>query len=315
MPTSVAHCPLCQSESNDIVESFGPLEILRCPECTLEFCDPLEYCREDYDRAYKDESREFYVPSSAWLSEANGSLSESQWMLFSAQVSALRWIQSTQPNASILDIGCGSGWFIARARELGFKVCGVEVGSRPVKLLNEKGFEVVCGSVEAIPANWKPDVVTLFEVLEHLPDPVGFLAQIRQRFPDSIFILSVPSPRRWTKAGKHRDVADYPPNHLTRWNADSLHRALSRVGYSHIHVTHPPPSALETASVSVRGLVQSWFGQMPSTLSEAISAKPLRPLKQEVTTRKLKCIPGFLFAHAFRFAGWSGISMLGIARP
>ena len=141
MPTSTAHCPLCQNESNDIVETFDSLTILRCSECTLEFCDPLEYCREDYDRAYKEESREFYVPSSAWLSESARSLPESQWMLFSAQVSALRWIQSSRPDASILDIGCGSGWFLARAKQLGFKVCGIDVGSRPVRLLKEKGFE------------------------------------------------------------------------------------------------------------------------------------------------------------------------------
>ena len=315
MPTSIARCPLCQSPSHSTVETFGSLAILRCPECTLEFCDPLEYQRNDYDQAYKDESRKFYVPSASWLTEAESNLPESKWMLFSAQVSALRWIQFTHPNGSILDIGCGSGWFLARAQQLGFKVHGVEVGSLPVKLLKEKGFEVECGSLEAIPANWKPDVVTLFEVLEHLPDPVGFLAQIRQRFSNSTFILSVPSPRRWTKAGRHRDIADYPPNHLTRWNADSLHRALSQVGYSNVHVTHPSPSALETASVSVRGLLQSWFGEMPSTLPEAISTKSLRPLKQEVVTRKLKCLPGFFFAYAFRFMGWSGISMLGIAQP
>ena len=204
---------------------------------------------------------------------------------------------------------------LARARQMGFRVKGVEVGSLPVELLKQKGFEVECGSLEAIPDNWQPDVITLFEVLEHLPDPAGFLKKIRERFQSSIFILSVPSPRRWTKGGKHRDVADYPPNHLTRWNTESLQRVLSRAGYSKIEVSYPKPSTLETASVSLAGLIRSWRGQMPDKLSEAIGSSPLRPLKKEIAVRKLKCVPGFFLSNAFRMAGWSGISMLGIAQP
>ena len=80
---------------------------------------------------------------------------------------------------------------------------------------------------EAVPTTWEPSVITMFEVLEHLPDPAEFLAEIRQRFSTSTFILSVPSPRRWTKAGNHRDAADYPPNHLTRWNSAELAASLS----------------------------------------------------------------------------------------
>ncbi|HSS96731.1 MAG TPA: methyltransferase domain-containing protein, partial [Terriglobales bacterium] len=203
----------------------------------------------------------------------------------------------------------------ARARQMGFRVKGVEVGSLPVELLKQKGFEVECGSLEAIPTNWQPDVITLFEVLEHLPDPADFLTKIRKRFQNSIFILSVPSPKRWTKGGTHRDAADYPPNHLTRWNTESLQRALSHAGYSKVEVTYPKPSALETASVSIRGVIKSWYGEMPDALPEAIGPSTLRPLQKEIAMRKLKCLPGIFLAGAFHFAGWSGISMLGIAEP
>jgi 2-polyprenyl-3-methyl-5-hydroxy-6-metoxy-1,4-benzoquinol methylase len=315
VPSRGVPCPLCKSIAHDPIERFGSFCFLRCPECTLEFCNPLQYSRENYDLAYKDQAADFYVPTSSWLSQASANLPESKWMLFSAQQNALKWIESNHPFASILDIGCGSGWFLARARQMGFRVKGVEVGSVPVQLLKQKGFEVECGSLEAIPENWQPDVVTLFEVLEHLPDPTDFLTKIRHRFQNSIFILSVPSPKRWTKGGKHRDVADYPPNHLTRWNTISLQRALSHAGYSKIEVTYPKPSALETASVSITGLIRSWFGEMPDALPEAIGTSSLRSLKAEVITRKVKCLPGLFFSNAFHFAGWSGISMLGIARP
>jgi hypothetical protein len=54
---------------------------------------------------------------------------------------------------------------------------------------------------------------------------------------------------------------------------------------------------------------------MPDALPEAIGTSSLRSLKAEVIARKVKCLPGLFFSNAFHFAGWSGISMLGIARP
>ena len=313
--TRDASCPVCGKSSNNPVERFGNFRFLRCPDCALEFCDPLEYSRENYDGAYQGNRPDFYVPASSWLAQARPSLPESKWMLFSAQQNALRWIESNRPFASVLDIGCGSGWFLARAKQAGCRVRGVEVGSLPVRLLKQKGFEVECGSIEAVPAEWQPDVVTLFEVLEHLPDPGDFLARIRRRFENSIFILSVPSPKRWTKGRNHRDAADYPPNHLTRWNPESLRRVLARAGYSKVEVTYPKPTALETASVSMLGIMKSWFGEMPDELSQVIGSSNLRPLQKEVTVRKLKCVPGYFLSGAFHLAGWSGISILGIARP
>jgi SAM-dependent methyltransferase len=309
-------CPVCQDPEHFAVDYFGEFTFLRCSKCTLEFCDPMQYETSSYDAAYKaTEETDFYVPSVKWLREASPNLAEARWMLFAAQKEALTWLGSKHTAGSILDIGCGPGWFLIRAHQLGFEVSGVEIGSEPVRVLQEKGYDVVCGSVESVPPNWTPQVITLFEVLEHLPDPVKFLAQIKNRFPQSQLIVTVPSPRRWTKAGHHRDLADFPPNHLTRWNPYSLMRALSLAGYGQLEVSYSKPIPLETAAVSIRGLWKSWTGEMPDRLTEATIGGPLRHLKSEIMVRKLKCIPGFVGASLFRLLGWSGISMLAIATP
>lgn len=309
-------CPLCGSLAHIPVEAFARFSVLRCSACTLEFSDPLEYDQKDYDLAYREPaSSEFVVPSLKWLAESGPGLKEARWMLFSAQIEVLQWLKSHMPQAGILDIGCGSGWFLARAKQLGFQVAGVEIGSAPVALLQQKGFRVVCGSLESVPPDWQPDVVTLFEVLEHLPDPAGFIRQIRARFPGSTFMLSVPSPRRWTKAGSHRDLSDYPPNHLTRWNVESLRRALANAGYRQVQVKYSRPRAIETASVSIKTTLKGWWNLLPDTLPEVISGTQLRSLGKEIAARRLKCIPGFLGAGAFRALGWSGISLWAIAQP
>jgi SAM-dependent methyltransferase len=309
-------CPVCSSGNHSPVDRFGELTFLRCSKCTLEFCYPSAYDRETYNAAYKaGATPDFYVPSVQWLHDAGNDLAEARWMLFAAQIEALDWLQSNHAGVFILDIGCGPGWFLIRAQQLGFRVAGVEVGSEPVRALCERGYNVVCGSIESVPQEWSPQVITVFEVLEHLPDPVNFLLQIRNRFPASLLVLTVPSPKRWTKAGHHRDLADFPPNNLTRWNPASLVRALSRAGYNPFHVGYSKPLPLETAAVSIRGLWRSWTSKMPDRLIDTGVGAPLRHLKREVRVRKWKCVPGFLCSSIFRRMGWSGISMLAIARP
>jgi 2-polyprenyl-3-methyl-5-hydroxy-6-metoxy-1,4-benzoquinol methylase len=271
------------------LEQFGRYKVLRCAGCTLEFADPLEYSREDYDKAYSTpEDSDFVVPTMEWLNQAGQGMPEARHLLFAAQLEVLEWLQKNRPGASILDVGCGSGWFIARAQQLGFKVFGIEVGGAPIKALQARGFNVLQGSLEVVPESWNPEVVTSFEVLEHLPRPAEFLSQIGARFPKATLILSVPSPKRWTKAGKHRDLADYVPNHLTRWSPSSLRRALEIAGYDDIATTYSTPTGLEIASVSLKSTLDGWLNRLPETLGEAVAAQSLRPLQKEISVRRLK---------------------------
>jgi SAM-dependent methyltransferase len=272
----------------------------------------MEYSRESYDAAYSGNGDDFYVPSTKWLQQSRD-MSEARWMLFSAQFEAAEWILKNKAK-SVLDLGCGPGWFIAYLAKHGVDVRGAEIGSAPVSILRGRGFNVVQGSIEAIPSDWEPSIVTLFEVLEHLPDPIGFVSQLKARFPKATFILSVPSPTRWIKFGGHRDLADYPPNHLTRWNYQSLTRLLSQSGYSSIAVHDSKPIAIETASVSLRGAINTIRDKMPDTIPGS-SSYELRPLHKEILVRQVKSIPGFFAASVFRLIGWSGMSIWAVAQP
>src|SRR4029077_8300575 len=83
-------CPLCRGTEHVPVESFGRFTVVRCALCSLEFSDPLEYNRKDYDLAYRTPaSSEFMVPALKWLAEASAHLDEARWMLFSAQLEVL----------------------------------------------------------------------------------------------------------------------------------------------------------------------------------------------------------------------------------
>jgi SAM-dependent methyltransferase len=86
---------------------------------------------------------------------------------------------------SYVDIGCGSGEVVVRVgkalRDMGFpvtSVAGYDV-SPHVRELRHEGVRFVCGDFCA--SDETADLVTLFDVFEHVPDPVDFLKQVARR--------------------------------------------------------------------------------------------------------------------------------------
>jgi 2-polyprenyl-3-methyl-5-hydroxy-6-metoxy-1,4-benzoquinol methylase len=88
------------------------------------------------------------------------------------------------PDASILEIGCGNGntGTLALAKGKCGRYCGVEVNTTATELAATKITEVVLGDVEQIALPWPNgsfDALILSEVLEHLVDPWAVLKKLR----------------------------------------------------------------------------------------------------------------------------------------
>ena len=128
---------------------------------------------------------------------------------------------------SILDIGCAMGFFIAEAERLGCRAYGVE----PSAYASAKAAGHAAGKVITSP--WQPDlfpgrrfdVITLWYVLEHLPEPHDLLGDISSRLrPGGVIAVACPNAAgatyRWarqrfydTRPGDHR--ADFTPTSMS----------------------------------------------------------------------------------------------------
>lgn len=166
----------------------------------------------------------------------------------------------------ILDVGCGVGYFLEEARAEGWDAFGTEYGLRAVEINRAKGLQVVDASAGGDHfASASFDVVTAFELIEHVSDPrVEVAAIARLVRPGGLFYCTTPNfgslsrrvlRERWS-------VIDYP-EHLNYFTSPTLARLLRECGFE--------PVKLTTTGVSLarlkRGLTA---GEKPSIAAPSL---------------------------------------------
>lgn len=149
--------------------------------------------------------------------------------------SANRRSLSTKPK--LLDIGCALGFFLEVGKKAGWDTVGVDMSRYAIKRLKEKGIKGIVGTVftAKFPDN-SFDVVTCFQVLEHLIDPIVFLAEVRRILkpggqvflttPDRNAPFSLILGRKW-----HGWLVE---GHLNWFTKSSLALSLKRAGFERV---------------------------------------------------------------------------------
>jgi 2-polyprenyl-3-methyl-5-hydroxy-6-metoxy-1,4-benzoquinol methylase len=142
----------------------------------------------------------------------------------------------------LLDVGCGSGNYLYSLSELGWDVYGVEVDAGAAGYARDQlGLSVVSGTLEE--ADF-PDtffhVVTMRQVLEHLPDPSDTLAEVHRVLkPGGRLMVEVPNIASLTAAlfkswWFNLDV----PRHLYSFTPQTLEAMLKRGGFGQVEIEH-----------------------------------------------------------------------------
>ena len=135
---------------------------------------------------------------------------------------------------TLLDVGCGSGDFIARMHALGWKVTGVDPDPVAVSLGRRQGLEIVVGKVSDLPESGKYDVITMNHVVEHASDPILLLRECARRLgPGGRLIITTPN----IKSMGHAWFRKYwrgleVPRHFALFSPSGLRDCIARAGLS-----------------------------------------------------------------------------------
>lgn len=268
-----ARCPACFSRKSEVVERFGrgenesePWRVVRCVDCAQMYTDPQppfeaweSFYPEDYPahQVHARRARWHTNWRRAWerwllrLYRGYGldSARSHQRRLVATALAPLlgRWLDpyilppanKPEGEGKLLDFGCGSGNYLARMRALGWDVLGVDLSARAAGIARD-AFQVpvVVGTIPSsalAPRSF--DLVTAWEVLEHVQRPRQTLAGIRSLLrPGGRFVLTVPNQCGWGARFFGPDWYGLDlPRHLTHFTPSTLCAMLRAEKFHIVH--------------------------------------------------------------------------------
>jgi SAM-dependent methyltransferase len=189
---------------------------------------------------------------------------------------------SGRRSGSLLDVGCATGAFLAAMRRRGWCVQGVEPNPSAATIARCRGLQIHHATLET--AGLAPgqfDVLTMWDVLEHVPEPLATLRAAAQVLkPGATAIIRIPSPlgldaglfgRYWTGL----DI----PRHFWLLTWAKLKAMLLRVGFAHVERRYDyGPYHMWRYSA------EHWIGaRAPASLAVAMKSALRSPLAQVAT--------------------------------
>ena len=170
-----------------------------------------------------------------------------------------------RPGERVLDLGCGAGRFVAALRDAGADPVGVELAdaalARARRNVPGADLRLVTADGSLPLGHGEVDLVWCSEVLEHVPDTLGFLTEIRRVLRrGGRLLVTVPDHGRFKRtllALAHYD-AHYDPlgDHVRFYTRRSLTRALHGTGFEDVALSSlggPPLLRQALVARAVRG--------------------------------------------------------------
>ena len=152
----------------------------------------------------------------------------------------IHFIRSCCENcSSILDVGCSSGDFLKAAKKNGFKIiAGIELSSEMAKIASQRGIEIIGNSlVDIYSTDRSYDVITLWDVFEHLPDPKISLERIGSMLKkDGVLVMSIPNLNSFDRfLFKQNWIGWDAPRHFFLFDQKLLRELLKKNGFHYLN--------------------------------------------------------------------------------
>ena len=212
--------------------------ILACENCGAGVTHPLP---PDLDAYYPPTYRAYRGPI----------LNVLNWIY---KAKARRWSRLFDRPGNLLQVGCGPGMLLNSMRGLGWSVLGLERSEEAATLGREQfGLDVRAGDIDRLPPGERFDFIILFQVLEHMRDPVGVIDACYARLnPGGRIAIGIPNFASWqSRFGRELWVHLDVPRHTSHFSPEALRHLLRLAGFEkveigYVSVEHDPFGWIQT---------------------------------------------------------------------
>lgn len=229
MLETIDKCPACEGDSHshyisckDYTVSKEHFNIVQCQQCNLLFTNP---------RPPKSIIGQYYQ-SDEYISHHNKSSSLSDILYKTVRHFTLKakvnLIHKHGKKGSLLDIGCGTGFFLNKAADSGWKVKGIEPNDTARNLAIRNAIQVETDLNDYKGEQF--DNITLWHVLEHIYDLNTFIKLLHSSLSsDGTVFIAVPNSKSHDSEHYKEHWAAYDlPRHLYHFDQDTFRTTMER---------------------------------------------------------------------------------------
>ena len=231
------NCPVCGSSDAKPFYNKDWFIFTRCDNCTMVYLNPrlteqatYDFYNSDWNAIYNETKFDAVSDATRLDDEINhGNLDR-----ITRHLGTRRGI--------LLEIGCGNGYFLRKARAAGFQVHGLELNEKNCAKVRQELGETVRNE-DLFSARYPDelfDVVYMRDVFEHVPNPREMMAEIsRISKPGALLFIEVPNIDGCIyKLVKERHVCVFGFEHLNYWSAATLKKLITLEGYQAASVSY-----------------------------------------------------------------------------
>ena len=180
-------CLICDSQEYEKVYDFDEVpefrrilprkNIVKCKNCSLVYCYPrnleetmVEVYENDYWHEFQTKVKE--KPITERIGEFN-----------SISTERISYIKNIRSSGSLLDVGCSMGFLVKAASEQGFRAVGIDLNQKDIDY-GVQNFKINLFKGFLHDHQQKYDVITSYNVIEHVSDPKKMLKDMSLRLND-----------------------------------------------------------------------------------------------------------------------------------
>lgn len=273
-------CPLCKEKGWKKLYPKHHARIVQCISCGLIYTNPRlkpRFLKHLYSEEYFKNNNSHVMGYTDYVKDEEN--------ITKTFLKRLRAIEKYAKKGRLLDVGCATGFFLNSARENGWSVEGVEVSDFAADFARKRfDLQVYKGDISTInlPKN-RYDVITLWDVIEHVTDPINVLKHLRMNLTDNgILVITTPDADSIpARLAKHMWMGyKLSDEHLMYLSKKTIENLLERAGLAMIdnhHVGKHVYFSLFANRVGMysklAGKLLNLFGKvLPHTLSFYVSA-------------------------------------------